>query len=428
MDYFSAIDSLFQEFATHEKYVIREKIYNGKNMKIGLSLLHSRFTPLLTEISEIPIESMQYYASELGNYTKKLYDTLQVLYNFDSASSNMATVVKFLDVAQIEVDELSKLVAGVHFFDPSLIKSSEELQQEQINDIRLKIQDNLMQITKSFEWRMQESELSRSIEGREFLHQLTDAIAWNNSQVEQIMNLSYLNLLSLLATKIRDEAAKYFESLRLNLPLLTTFVHIYSLISDHPDTTISCEQLTDDVTHFVSTGGLALLTIIHSYLGDTDTRDKTRWKFAEKIYAISRDPKESFLLTMAIIGNANSNNTLLDLSEDYANLLSSLLGLSTKLEAKGQVTSVQKIEQLSQLNPLDAIQNLSELYHPEKIRPEHFIAALKKKIHDLQQLALELIQDHEIAETLLLMIQFTDFDAQLGSTADLTDYILRKGT
>ena len=136
--------------------------------------------------------------------------------------------------------------------------------------------------------------------------------------------------------------------------------------------------------------------------------------------------------TMITIARTHKNEELeaklRSLSIGYANLASCLLCLVDDLEETGHNELATQILELNDIDPLDAIIDIQELYNPENIDINNLIKAITVRLENLQELAHNVLMFDDIKEQFFVIIQFTDLNSNLLDISELEDYITKIGS
>lgn len=417
------IEASFQRIKDHPKFIIRNRVYlGGGDYGEGLVRVHEKFTEIKRGISDIPALSMEYNMSSVKKILKNIEETLDLFNQFDIKGMEADSAKKFITVASIEVDTLGEKLKEIATIDVSSIPTSDMVEQEKIEHLRSKIEDNLNQITKSFEWKSYTAQNANSIEGREKITERSELIPKCLVLASKLSDSKNLSLVSILSMHYRDAAAKNLETIDLNLPLLSSICRIFNLYEEGKfnDDKLTAEAFRKDIEHMINTRRLAWLASIHHYYVISND-EKILMKFVEEFYNMSRDPKDQFQKTLTIVARSQKNQQLDDITVKYANLASTVLSLRGKIEELGLSELIHLIEEIESMTIFDTI-DINDLYHPENIEISHLVNTVSQQVKKLKELAQKIILIDELKEDLFTMIQFTDFEAELQDPDDLLAY------
>ena len=429
LDLIQTVRISFEDIRNHQKYLIRERIYKGTGMFEGSGLLdiHNNFNTIsivLTNASEL---SLVNYTEGVGISLKNLLDTLRLILHMDELSPNKSDMKKYISIAKIELDELKKITREVAKFDPSSLMSEEQRILREIPKIREIIEDNIKQIQMGFSWRLSRENI-RTIEDKELFDQRLQGLNDVTEGIQHVSCLESLQLLTQIAFLSRDQVAKSIDKLDDSISLINLLIQIFTeedklyQINGGP-LQIKAEDVRKDVERLLNTGRDQWLKQFLNFIKDTSSESKLIQKFVESLYIMSRDPKEQFLWTMSYLSRIQDNDYLENISFHYATLASSLLSLTNTLDDKGLFELSTKIVELGDISALDAIDDLSELYNPEKIDVNHLIKAIEKGLDEIKEIACLITTFDDLAINLFTIIQFTDMDVSLTGIESLNDYI-----
>jgi hypothetical protein len=394
----------------------------------GLSDVHIKFNAISVVLTNAPEIAMKNYNEGLSISLMNLLDTLRLILHMDDFSPNKSDMKKYISVAKIELDELKKITYKIVKFDPNSMMDEEQRILQDLNITREFIEDNIHQIQMSFAWKLNRANI-KTVEGKELFDRRLQELKKVIDGIQNIFSLGSLQLLTQMAVLIRDQSAKSIDSLDDALNLMNTLIQIFGedmlYQVEGASSTIVAEDVRNDVERLLNTGRDRWLKHLHNYIKDTTSESKFIQKFVEKLYVLSRDPKEQFLWTMSYLSRSQANDHLENISFHYASLASSLLSLTDTLEVKGLLEISNKIVELGDISALDAIDDLSELYNPENIDVENLIKAIEKGLEEIKDIANLITSFDDLATNLFTIIQFTDMDARLTGIDSLKDYINR---
>ncbi len=420
------IESSFTRIREHPKFIIRNRVYKGGGeYGGGLVEVYNKFQKVKGRLGEIDPEIIKYNQETLQKIFGNIIETLELFNEFDMKGMEVDSAKKFITVASIEVDSLQEKLNEISMIDVSSIPTDDMKLQANLDLLRSKIEDNLSQIMKSYEWKSFIARNGTTLDGREKIDSWKDLIPSCIVLSSHLTNPENLALVSILSMHFRDSAARNLESIDMNLPLLRSIIR---LLIRFEKGEIEDKQLTEDafrkdVEHMINTKRLAWLGSIHRYYVISDD-PSILLTFAKEFYIMSRDPKDQFQKTLTIVARSQKNDELDDITVKYANLASTVLSLRNRIEELGLVEILNLIEELESMTIFDTL-DINDLYHPEKIDISHLINTVATQVEKLKDLALEIIQIEELKEDLFTMIQFTDFEANLSDPSELTAYFRR---
>ncbi len=429
LDLIQTVRISFEDIRNHDKYLIRERIYYGTGMFEGGGLLdiHNNFNSISIVLTNAPDISLVNHTKGLGISLKNLLDTLNLILHMDELSPNKSDMKKYISIAEIELDELKKITREIATFDPKSLISEEQRILKEIPEAREFIEDNIQQIQMSFAWKLSRENI-KTVEDKELFDQRLQGLKQVLDGIQQVSCLESLQLLTQIAFLTRDQAAKSIDKLDDSISLINLLVQIFIeedklyQINGGP-LQIKAEDVRKDVERLLNTGRDQWLKQFLNFIKDTSSESKLIQKFIENLYILSRDPKKQFLWTMSYLSRSQDSDYLEKISFHYASLASSLLSLTNTLDDKGLFDLTTKIVELGDISALDAIDDLAELYNPEKIDVKHLIKAIEKGLVEIKDIACLIISFDDLATNLFNIIQFTDMDVRLTGIDSLKDYI-----
>lgn len=430
LDLIQTVRISFEDIRNHHKFLIRDRIYWGTGMfeGYGLSDVHNKFNTISIVLTNAPDNALINHEEGLSISLMNLLDTLRLIIHMDDLSPNTSVMIKYINVAIIELAELKKITHKIVKFDPKKLVDEEQKILQDLIKTREFIEDNIHQIQMSFAWKLSRAN-TKTIEDKEVFDRRLQNLRRVIDGIQNIFSSDSLQLLTQMAVLMRDQSARSIDTLDDSLFLMNTLIQVFSEDKlyhiNGTSKTIVGEDVRNDVERLLNTGRDHWLKHLLNFIKDMTSESKLIQKFVEKLYILSRDPKEQFLWTMSYLSRSHSNDHLENISFHYASLASSLLSLTNTLEEKGLLDISNKIIELGDISALDAIDDISELYNPEKIDVEHLIKAIEKGLDELKEIACLITSFDDLAINLFTIIQFTDMDARLTGIDSLNDYINR---
>ncbi len=434
-DLFRSISELFDFIKNHDKFIVRNRVYRGGgDFKQGLVSFHAKYQNIMQIFLEVPKQNLLILEGEIETILEKINDSLNLVSNIDLIISHKKQVVKYIDVVRVEILDLNILMHDALILDPSDMKSKEEIESEFLKELQLKAEDNLDQITKSFEWKRNQALLQTTLDGKELIAEHLINIEKAKKSIIKVINRHYLELLSNLANIIRNSAAKNFETIGLQLPLFITISNIFHenkeiKLRDHINgSQFSPLDVKQDVERLLNTGRISWLTSLHTSIVEDPEDLGYITEFAETLLRLSSDPKEQFLWTMSYVARAQNSEELKEVSLAFAKLASSLLTLVNDLESAGKNDLVSEVLNLNDINPMESISDIGELYQINKIDVNNLIRGIKARLRHLKNLTFQILTFEDLRSIFFTIVQFTDANAELTNIDDLEDYIRYLGT
>lgn len=426
------LQTLFSEIENHSSFFVRKRIYIGGGLYgDGLQPIHIKYNDIMQKLDTIPDENIKANSKLLESTQLKLLDTIRIVSSIDGLSENKTDLVKYINLASHELEELIKVIDDIEKFDPSKIADPEEVRLENISRLQGIIEDNLNQLTKSFTWKSSVAELKNKIDGQQVIDSRWALLLEAKMQLQLLENLKTLETMSSFSAIVRNLCGKDITMMEKNLPVMIAFLILFqrdgeliksdfSVLSNQH---LTVEDIRSDLEHLLNTNRLSWISALHEQIvGRSYNLEKIK-KFAARLYEMSRDVKEEFLWTMTTVARANNTPELEEVSVGFATLASCLLSITGTLDENGLYDLSKKITEIERLNVIDAITDLSELYQPENINVTHLIRAIDKKLDSLKELALQVISFDDIKVAFFNVVQFTDFNAGLANIEDLGRYI-----
>lgn len=420
------IENQFLRFQNHSAFIIRERLYKGSNVYgNGLQPVHEKIKEIVLQLSNTPVpeDYLEIKKDEFSNHVKKIMDTIQMLMFMVENEGDTNEILKLFTVIEMEIQELAEFFSRGFTFDPSTIKSAEDLTNQRIFELGLKIDDNFSQISSSNEWRLRKANFqTEQIIDFEELVQLIE-----QAKTHALVNVSedYLAILSLIAIKIRDTAAADLSKLKECLLFYITTSKILGedLLFELEGKVISSKYVKDDIEHKINMKSLAWLVKVHNSVTEEYPEEKYPAKFATLLYKLSRDVREEFLWTMLRLAREQHNEELEDISIAYATLASMLLSVNNNLIEAGMDDLASAITQADEIKALDVIDDLAELYALDNLGTDKLVNAIRKQLDNLKLLAYQIIQMEDIRPTFQMIVQFTDMEANFSDGLSLEEYI-----
>lgn len=420
------IEDQFLRFQNHSTFIVRERLYKGSNVYgDGLQAVHSKMTEIILQLSNNPVpeDYLEVKNDEFLNHVKKIDDSIQMLTFLVENDGGTNDILKLFAVIEMEIQELAEFFSQGFTFDRSTIKSAEDLSNQRIFELGLKIDDNFSQISSSNEWRLRQanSQIEQTINFEKLVQLIEQA------KIHALANVSedYLAILSLIAIKIRDTAAADLSKLKDCLLFYITISKILGedLSFEADGIVITSKYVKDDIEHKVNLKSLAWLVKVHNSITEEYPEEKYTAKFSILLYKLSRDVREEFLWTMLRLAREQHNEELEDISIAYATLASMLLSVNNNLKEAGMDDLASAITQADEIKALDVIDDLAELYSLNNLGTDKLVNAIKKQLDNLKLLAYQIIQMEDIRPTFQMIVQFTDMEANFADGLTLEDYI-----
>lgn len=425
------LENVFSNLENHNTYFIRNRIYlGGGNFGTGVRPIHLRYKELIIEIKNLPKENIEMNKEKLDASLLKITDTIRYLENVEGLSDNKEDILKFIEIGTYEVEELSKVLEIIRSFDHTQVADPERIKKEKIQESQQLIEDNLNQLTKSYEWKNSETNLSTSIEGKEIVSRRKELMERAKEGLNQINNIDILSTLSVMVQMIRNSVATDVNTLDYNLPMFISFIklfrnenlmiktHSYTIRKDH----LSIEDIRLDLDGLLIANKLSIIATIHDNMV-VKGEDESINKFAAKLYEIFRDSEEEFNQVLGRIVGMKNDAILSKMFEGYILITKSLKTLVPELDKLGLSDMSRKINELINIKSVDIVPNLQDLYHLHSFDLEKCKDILLTKINDLKQLAHQLTNFDDVAASLFSIVQFTDLKAQMLDVNSLEDYI-----
>lgn len=429
------LENVFSNLENHNTYFIRNRIYlGGGSFGTGVRPIHLRYKELIIDLKKISNENIDMNKEKLDASLLKITDTIRFLGNVEGLSDSKEDIIKFIEIGTFEVEELSKVLDTIRSFDPTQIADPERLMDEKIQESQQLIEDNLNQLTKSYEWKNSETELSMSIEGKEVIQRRKGMMERAKEGLNLINNVEILSTLSVLVQMIRNTVATDVNTLDYNLPMFISFIklfrdenlmiktHSYTIRKDH----LSIDDIRLDLDSLLIANKLPIIATIHDNMVNNE-EDESINKFAAKLNEIFRDSEEEFNQVMGRIVQIKDDTHLFKLFKGYLLISKSLKTLVPELNKLGLSDMSRKINELKDIKSVDVIPNLQDLYHLDSFDVDNCNKILSTKIRDLKQLAIQLTNFDDVAASLFSIVQFTDLNAQMLDVESLNDYINKIG-
>ncbi len=162
------IESSFTRIREHPKFIIRNRVYKGGGeYGGGLEEVYNKFQKVKGRLGEIDPEIIKYNQETLHKIFGNIIETLELFNEFDMKGMEVDSAKKFITVASIEVDSLQEKLNEISMIDVSSIPTDDMKLQANLDLLRSKIEDNLSQIMKSYEWKSFIARNGTTLDGRE---------------------------------------------------------------------------------------------------------------------------------------------------------------------------------------------------------------------------------------------------------------------
>lgn len=431
LEIIKSIENEFLRYQNHSAFLIRERLYKGGSVYgNGLQPIHKMMSDLIQKVSDDPIPELylENKKDEFATHTTKLSDTLQLLRFMVENEGNTDEILKLFSVIEMEIQDLDKFFSLGFTFDPSTVITDDDISNQRIFDLGLKIEDNFNQLSSSNEWRLRKStpQTDQPIDFDELEALITKA----KDQALKNVSEDYLGILSIMAINIRDIAAADLSKLKNSLKFYITATIILGddLSFESDGVTITSQYVKDDIEHKVNLKNLDWLVKIHNSIIEEYPEEQYPKKFASLLYKLSRDAREEFLWTMLRLAREQQNIELEDISIAYATLASMLLSVNNNLIEAGLDDLASAITQADEIKALDVIDDLVDLYSMDNLGTEKLVGAIRKQLESLKILAFQIIQMEDIRPTFQMIVQFTDMEANFADGLTLEEYIRKLGT
>lgn len=132
-------------------------------------------------------------------------------------------------------------------------------------------------------------------------------------------------------------------------------------------------------------------------------------------------------MDMLRVAKRQNNTDLEKLSFDFATLAATLLSITFELKMSGHGDLANAIKNLEGINAMDAIDDLSELYQPEKIQVDQLIKAMSRKLEYLKEFAFQILQMDDLVSYFSLYFNATGANHGSGSAESLFRYVSSLG-
>ncbi|OLS26286.1 MAG: hypothetical protein HeimC2_15300 [Candidatus Heimdallarchaeota archaeon LC_2] len=432
-DFLHQIDQTFNLYRTHNNFIVRERVYkSSKDNPNGLENLHDKLPDLFLKISSNPIPNayLELNKIKLQKIVKNIIDSLDLFVSIAEAGFNKEEINKFIQVTEMEFNEVVKFIDNAKLFDESQILSDEEKYHQNREELFAKIEDNFSQLTSNYAWKAFEAVHKGSMEGEEKIKQHRNEITKTIALIQHVSSIDYLMLMSITAMKIRSLLASSSDGMLNFLSFYQTLTKIFSNRKDsqqfsyqHKDQILSSNDLKQDVEHKINTGRLIWLINLHSSIIEEETDENIMRSFSIKLFQLSRDPKEDFLWTMARFAREHSSIELENKSIAYANLATCLLSIDFELREQGYIDLADQIRGIEEITALDAISDISELYNSVEVNIDHMLQAIRKQLHKLKGYANQIIDIETMRKPFQKILVFTDIDLHITEDFSIEQYI-----
>ena len=431
----SQIDLLLTKFENlehHSNFYIRERIYKGNgDAHSGVVRLHQTLTDIKQNmmLDPVPDDFLVFNQEVIDKTLRKVDETLELLSNLDTSSLQKEDIGRYYSILDLEISEVINLIDSSHFFDINSIATDDQKEQEIRESLCEKLEDNITQILVSTGWRRFEEKISSS-PGTNMILAIREAgLRTAVDLMQKVQNLEFLQLLAILFTKTRSEAALNLEFLDSSIPFLHTICRIFSFTSENPfsakveNNFFIADDVKVDLEHKVNTGKFLWLIKLHETVLEDVSEEEILHVFAEKLYTLSRDRKQEFLWTMARIAREETNQEIEDLSIKLANLSTILISMVYDLKSLGYTELSSQIKNLSDISALDAVSDLVEIYQTGIPNIDHMITALKKQIEHQKEFAYKIMEITELQEVFEKIVKFTDMDFPFTDETTVEEYL-----
>ena len=431
----SEIDLLLTKFENlehHSNFFIRERIYKGDgNAHSGVIKLHHTLTEIKQNmmIDPIPDDFLVFNQEVIDKTLRKVDETLDLLTNLDTSSLQKEDIGRYYSILDLEISEVVNLIDSSHFFDLNSITTEDQKEQETRENLFEKLEDNITQILASTGWRRFEEKVRDSVGTNMILPIRKAGLRTAVDLTRNVQNLEFLQLLAILFTKTRSEAALNLEFLDSSIPFLHTICRIFSFTPENPfsvkveNNYVIADDVKVDLEHKVNTGKFLWLIRLHDTVLEETSEEEILQVFAEKLYTLSRDRKQEFLWTMARIARDETNQEIEDLSIKLANLSTILISMVYDLKSLGYSELSSQIKNLSDISALDAVTDLVEIYQSGIPNVDHMITALKKQIEHQKEFAYKIMEITEIQASFEKIVKFTDMDFPFTDETTVEEYL-----
>ena len=271
------IENQFLLFKNHSTFIVRERLYKGgSGYGTGLQPIHLVMSELVNEIAKNPVPEgyMKIKEEDFSKHIKKLDSSLQLLMFMVENDGDKNEMVKLFNMIEIEIQDLDNFFSEGFTFDPSSIQTEDELTNQRIFDLGLKIDDNFTQLSSSSEWRLRKS--SSQVEQNFDFDELELLIEKAKTYALKNISEDYLAILSSIAVKIRDVAATDLSKLKEALYFFITISKILGedLSFQLDGTAITSQYVKDDIEHKVNLKSLDWLIKVHNSITEEYSEEK----------------------------------------------------------------------------------------------------------------------------------------------------------
>lgn len=432
-DFLHEIDQIFNLYRTHNNFIVRERVYkSSKDNPKGLEKLHNQLPDLILKVSNHPIPEsyLQLNKVRLQKIVKNIVESLDIFIVIAASGFDKEEISKFVQVTELEFNEIVKIIDDAQLFDESQILSDEEKGHQKREELCAKIEDNFSQLTSNYAWKAFEAVHKGNIEGLEKIQKHRDKINKTIEISQLVTNTEYLKLMSIIAMKIRSHLASTSDGMLNFMSFFQTLSKIFNNVESpqqfsyqYEDQILSSDDLKQDIEHKINTGRLIWLVNLHSSIIEEETDENIMQSFSTKLFQLSRDPKEEFLWTMARFAREHSNIELENKSIAYANLATCLLSIDFELREQGYLDLADQIRSIEEITALDAISDIRELYNSADVNLDHMLQAIRKQLHRLKEYANQIIAIESVRDPFQKILEFTDLDLHITDDFSLEQYI-----
>ncbi len=432
-DFLREIDQTFNLYRIHKNFIVRERVYKiSKDNPNGLEKLHNKLPSLMLKVRNHPIPEsyLQLNQVRLQKIVKNIVESLDIFIAIAASGFDKKEINKFIQVTELEFNEVAKIIDDAQLFDESQILSDEEKSHQEREELCAKIEDNFSQLTSNYAWKAFEAVHKGNIEGEEIIQKHRDEIEITIEISKLVRSTEYLTLMSIIAMKIRSHLASSSEGMLSFLYFFQTLSKIFNdsdsshfFSYQYEEQKLSSNDLKQDVERKINTGRLIWLVNLHSSIIEEETDEHILQSFSTKLFQLSRDPKEEFLWTMARFAREHSNVELEDKSIAYANLATCLLSIDFEMREQGYIDLADQIRGIEEITALDAISDIRELYNSAEVNLDHMLQAIRKQLHKLKGHVNQIIVVESLREPFQKILEFTDLDLHINENFSLEQYI-----
>lgn len=421
------IEYQFSEFENHSMFFIRERLYKGgKSLGNGLRGPHEHLVDLIHETGINPPNThfLEHKTDEFVRHVEKLKETLELL-EFTAQRTDVGDeeILRFISIIEMEIKDIEDFFVASHSFDPRSILSEEELSRLRIGDLKLKIEDNFNQITMSSEWKRTISQETQAENAN--YQELITLIEDSKQVIQEIEIEGFLEILSRMATKIRDLAAQNVSELPSLLLMFATVSSIFKeeLVFEYERNTITCHDVKDDIELRLNLSDITWLSKVHESIIEDDTLEDFTKEFAILLYVLSRNKREELKWGVKQIVKERKNERLNKVSDAYDQLLSIVLQVNDHLLEIGSRDISEAIITFKDTDPLDLIDINQIMFSSRGSFLLKLIEAINNQLESLKDLALQLIQMDDIRQFFTMITQFNTSTTHMESDQTVENYI-----